>query len=142
MSVIETLTADPHRECRDRVDALTGMLASLYVLACVDGYSEVVDFVTRRRLSDVEISELYTRLEAAERAGSWYLADPQTLADMRLPVQTVILDHLATAWQLHRSDEGLVWHIAGSAQWWTPDDPAQYGPVFPVQIIHNPKETK
>jgi hypothetical protein len=24
MSVIETLTADPHRECRDRADALTG----------------------------------------------------------------------------------------------------------------------
>ena len=87
MSVIRTLTADPHGECRDRADALTGMLASLYTLACVGDYHELVDFVTRRRLDDRAIGKLLDRVDAAEhaQAGPWFLADPQTLAAMHYP---------------------------------------------------------
>lgn len=42
MSVIETLTADPHRECRDRADALTGMLASTITVLTVQDRKSVV----------------------------------------------------------------------------------------------------
>lgn len=147
MSVIRTLTADPHAECRDRRDALTGMLASLYVLACVDGYHELVDFVTRRRLDDRAIGKLLDRVDAAEhaQAGPWFLADPQTLADMHYPVNTVLVDARGDAWQLLDDDyirEAPVWRVAGSAQWWTTSDPVKFGPQFPVQILHQPKETK
>ena len=140
MSVIETLISDPHGECRDRVDALTGMLASLYVLACVDTYDELSDFVTRRRLSDVEVGELYTRVEAAE-AGPWHLADKETLAAMHLSSGAVILDAQGDSWQQHDDpDDGRVWRITGSSQWWTTRDPLTYGPRFPVTILHNPKK--
>lgn len=147
MSVIETLTADPHRECRDRADALTGMLATLYTLACVGDYQELVDFVTRRRLDDRAIGKLLDRVEAAEhaQAGPWHIGDPQTLAAMHCTVNTVIVDANHDAWQLLDDDyidEAPVWRVAGSAQWWTTNDPVKFGPVFPVQIIHTPKETK
>ena len=147
MSVIETLiTSDPHRESRDRVDALTGMLASLYVLACVGDYQELVDFVTRRRLDDKAIGRLLDRVEAAEHAlaGPWHLADKETLAAMHLSAGAVILDAQGDSWQQHDDpDDGLVWRITGSSQWWTTRDPLTYGPRFPVTILHNPKkETK
>ena len=150
MSVIETLTADPHRECRDRADALTGMLATLYTLACVGDYQELTDFIRRRRLDDKAIGKLMDRVEAAERdlafaQGPWRLADPETLADMRLPIGAVILDAQHTAWQQWDADE---WRTPGMT--WNGEVPCSCnecqgmdcGPVFPVTILHNPKETK
>ena len=147
MSVIETLTADPHRECRDRADALTGMLASLYTLACVGDYHELTDFIRRRRLDDKAIGKLLDRVEAAERSRPWSLADKDMLAALNPPEGAVILDADGIAWQLRvcgpdSLDPGRHW---GNASWsWTEGtpDPDNCGPLFPVQIIHNPKETK
>ena len=145
MSVIETLIGDQHAECRVRLEHAENMVACAVEAACVDTFDELLDFITRRRLSDKKIGELLNQVDRAERelAKPWYVADPQTLEAMHYQVGAVLLDANSDAWQLlDDPDEGPIWRVAGSAQWWTTNDPVKFGPAVPVQILHQPKETK
>lgn len=161
MSVVERMvTSDPHRECRRRTEQirveLLGQinaarrlseeywrrLKHLRDVACVDDDHELEEFITRRRASDVEVGALLDRLDAAEHR-PWSVADKETLAGMHLSVGAVIVDAQDTAWHRWAAD----WRTPGWT-WSETDTPCSCaecqeirgGPVFPVTILHTPKE--
>ena len=161
MSVVERMvTSDPHRECRARTEKVrVEMLGRLGVarrdaerlhetihhlcdLAAADDVDQLEEFLTRRRASDVEVGALLDRLDATERK-PWSVADRETLAGMRLSVGAVIVDAQDTAWHRWAAD----WRTPGWT-WSETDTPCSCaecqeiggGPVFPVTILHTPKE--